>query len=123
MAAPASTQKNRTKDAIDEEVDKMFAEAAAEDVTEDARFGDATGDEPPAMLRGRAIAADVSRLPRSFSTRNWQPSARRMRPTSPNGEADEERRGKKLRGREPRASEEKDGATLKKASTTDPPPR
>ncbi len=54
MAAPASMQKNRTKDAIDEEVDKMFADAKATDAAEDAQFGDARGDEPPATLRGRA---------------------------------------------------------------------
>ncbi len=54
MAAPASMQKNRTKDAIDEEVDKMFADAKATDEAEDAQFGDALGDEPPAVLRGRA---------------------------------------------------------------------
>jgi transposase len=54
MAANASMSANRTKDTIDEEVDKMFADAKATDEAEDAEFGDARGDEPPATLRGRA---------------------------------------------------------------------
>jgi transposase len=53
MAAPASMQANVTKDTIDETVEKMFAEAKAADESEDATFGEARGDEPPAVLRGR----------------------------------------------------------------------
>ncbi|HLI16195.1 MAG TPA: hypothetical protein VKV23_09120 [Acidimicrobiales bacterium] len=54
MAANASKSANRAKDTIDEEVDKTFADAEATDAAEDAQFGDARGDEPPATLRGRA---------------------------------------------------------------------
>jgi transposase len=53
MAAPASMERNVTKDTIDEVVEKMFAEAKATDEAEDATFGKARGDEPPAALRGR----------------------------------------------------------------------
>jgi len=53
MAANASMQANRTKETVDQEVEKMFAEADAADEAEDAVFGEARGDEPPAVLRGR----------------------------------------------------------------------
>ena len=54
MAPNASMSANRTKDPIDHEVDKMFADAKATDEAKDAQFGDARGDEPPAVLRRRA---------------------------------------------------------------------
>ncbi|WP_083769335.1 transposase [Acidimicrobium ferrooxidans] len=53
MAALASLQRNVIKDTIDEAVEKMFAEAKDIDEAEDATFGEARGDEPPAVLRGR----------------------------------------------------------------------
>ncbi|MDA8040228.1 MAG: transposase [Actinomycetota bacterium] len=48
MAANASMQANRTKETIDQEVEKIFAEAAATDDAEDATFGTERGDEPRA---------------------------------------------------------------------------
>lgn len=54
MAAPASMTRNRSKDSIDKAVDEMFADAKAVDAAEDAEHGSDRGDEPPAVLRGRA---------------------------------------------------------------------
>ena len=53
MAAPASVQANRTRETIDAEVEKIFAEAAATDDAENFEFGTERGDETPVVLRGR----------------------------------------------------------------------
>jgi len=74
MAADASMQANRTKETIDQEVEKMFAEADAADEAEDAAFGEARGDEPPAVLRGRT--------PKSPEDNPAPPTGRR-RPSRP----------------------------------------
>jgi hypothetical protein len=115
MAAPASTQANRTRSAIDAEVDKMSADAAA-DAAEDAELGQARGDEPPAQLRGRADrrrrfaeakAALDAELAEERSAHEAHLAAR----------ADEEaKRGKKLRG----PPEDKAGHKERKVNTTDP---
>jgi transposase len=57
MAAPASMRKNRTKDAIDEEVDKMFADAKAIDAAEDAQFGERKARVLKVPLQGRPVTA------------------------------------------------------------------
>jgi len=120
MAAPASMGKNRNKNALDEEVAKMFADAKAIDVTEDATFGDARGDEPPAVLRGRAerrrrFKAAKKLLDKELATERQAHAAHLAERA-----AKEERRGKKLRGQKPKAPEDKAGAKVKKINTTDP---
>src|SRR3954447_5549911 len=50
IAANAGLSANRTYPAIRAEVERMLAEADAIDAAEDARFGDARGDELPAEL-------------------------------------------------------------------------
>jgi hypothetical protein len=102
MAAPASMSANRTKGAIDEEVAKMFTDTKAIDATEDATFGDARGEEPPAVLRGRAerrrrFKAAKELLDKELATER-QAHAVHLAERA----ANEERRGKKLRSASPR---------------------
>lgn len=120
IAAPASMQANRTKAAIDAEVDKMFAEAAAADEAEDAEFGSARGDESPACLRGRqdrrrrfaeAKAAIDAELEDEQAAHEAHLAARA---------AEEAKRGKKLRGRKPKAPADKARNSERKVNTTDP---
>lgn len=67
IAANASGQANRTREGLEAEAKRIVAEAIATDNAEDARYGDARGDELPADLadpgRRRArIAAAKTRL-------------------------------------------------------------
>lgn len=120
MGAAASMQANRTKAAIDAEVEAMFAEAAATDAAEDAEFGAARGDESPACLRGRedrrrrfaaAKAALDAELDAERAAHEAHLAARA---------AEEARRGKKLRGRKPKAPQDKARHAERKVNTTDP---
>jgi transposase len=120
MAANASMQANRTKETIAQEVEKIFAEAAAADDAEDATFGTERGDEPPATLRGRedrrrrfapAKALLDAELAEERAAHEAHLAERAAR------EAAED---KKLRGRKPKAPEDKAGHKEKKANTTDP---
>ena len=120
MAAPASMQKNRTSDAIDEEVDKMFADAKATDEAEDAQFGDARGDELPAVLRGRAERKRRFKAAKELLDKELGDQRKAHEAHLAERQAEEERRGKKLRGRKPKAPEDKAGAKEKKVNTTDP---
>jgi transposase len=123
MAANASMQANRTKDIIDAEVEAMFAEASAIDEAEDSEHGDARGDEPPAGLRGRAdrrarFAAAKQLLDaelRAERAAHEQRLAERA--------AVEAEQGRKLRGRKPKAPEDKARSKEKKVNTTDPESR
>ena len=82
---------------IEGEVKRMLAEAEEADATEDAQFGEARGDEPPANLRSRAdrlarfdqaraiiVAYRTEQTP---SPRNTSPSAGPKR--WPSGESSE----------------------------------
>src|SRR5229473_3309217 len=67
IAANASGHANRTREGLEVEAKRIVAEAIATDNAEDARYGDARGDELPADLadRGRRrarIAAAKARL-------------------------------------------------------------
>jgi len=121
MGCPASLAANRTKAHIDAEVTKMFDDAAALDAAEDARFGaDASGDEPPAALRGRtarrerflAAKAELDAREERARTAHEEHRVRRA--------ATEQARGKKLRGRKPKAPAAPGEA---KANTSDPESR
>jgi transposase len=59
MAANASRKRNRTRAAIEAEVDKMFDEAEAIDAAEDKLFGDKRGDELPPELAKRATRKEA----------------------------------------------------------------
>lgn len=120
MAAPASMQANRTKEAIDAQVEAMFAEAKAADEADDARFGGARGDEPPAQLRGRADRR--RRFARAKQRLDDELAAEREAYETHLAEraAIEAERGQKLRGRKPKTPEDKARHQERKANTTDP---
>lgn len=120
IGAPASLQSNRTKEAIDAEVEAMFAEAAAADAAEDAEFGAARGDEPPAVLRGRADRR--RRFARAKELMDEELAAERQAHEQHLAEraVKEAERGKKLRGRKPKAPQDKSGYTPSKVNTSDP---
>lgn len=120
IGAPASLQSNRTKEVIDAEVEAMFAEAAAADEAEDAEFGAARGDEPPAQLRGRADRR--RRFARAKELLDEELAAERQAHEQHLAEraAKEAERGGKLRGRKPKAPEDKAGYTPSKVNISDP---
>ena len=120
MAADASMSANRTKETIDQEVDKMFADAKATDEAEDAELGDARGDEPPATLRGRADRRRRFKAAKELLDKELAEERKAHEAHLAERQAEEERRGKKLRGRKPKAPQDKAGAKEKKVNTTDP---
>ncbi|MEU0156495.1 IS1182 family transposase [Micromonospora fulviviridis] len=123
LAANASMQANRAKDTIDVEVEKMFAEAEATDTAEDAEHGAARGDEPPAVLRGRADRRRRFAQAKQLLDAELEEQRRAHEARLAERAAEEERRGAKLRGRKPKAPEEKAGHREKKVNTTDPESR
>jgi hypothetical protein len=107
---------NRTKEAIDHEVEKMFAEAKAIDEAEDARFGDARGDELPATLRGRAERRRRFKAAKELLDKELAAKRQAHEAHLAERQAEEDRRGTKLRGRKPKAPQDKAGAKEKKVS-------
>ena len=120
MAANASMQANRAKDTIDAEVEKMLAEAKATDAAEDAEFGAARGDEPPAALRGRADRRRRFAQAKRLLDAELQQQRRAHEAHLAERAAQEQRRGAKLRGRKPKPPADKAGSKEKKVNTTDP---
>jgi transposase len=99
MAAPAALDANRTKAHIDAEVEAMLAEAAEVDATEDRLFGpEASGDEPPAALRGKA--ARRARLEEA-KARLERPMSSTWRPESQGGRDRQEAAGPQAQGAQP----------------------
>lgn len=120
MAAPASRAANRTKDSLDKAVDEMFTKAKETDAAEDAERGKVRGDEPPAVLRGRAdrqrrFKAAKEKLDAELAAEKKAHEERLARRA-----AQEAERGSKLRGPKPKAPGEKAGHKEKKVNTTDP---
>ena len=120
MAANASMSANRTKATIDEAVAEMFAEARAADAADDARFGDARGDEPPAVLRGRADRKRRFKAAKELLDNELEAERAAHEAHLAERQAKEEESSKKLRGRKPKAPNDKAGAKEKKVNTTDP---
>ena len=120
MAAPAAMARNRSKDAIDRAVDELFEQAKAADAAQDVEHGADRGDEPPAVLRGRAerqrrFAAAKAKLDADLAAEragHEQHLAERA--------AIEARRGVKLRGRKPKAPQDKARHRAARVNTTDP---
>lgn len=121
MGCPAALAANRSKKHIDAEVARMLAEAAEVDAAEDALFGaDATGDEPPAQLRGAkarrdrfaAAKAELDAAEAQALQAHEQHLAERA--------AKEKASGRKLRGRKPKPPATDPQA---RANTSDPDSR
>lgn len=121
MGCPAALSANRTKAHIEAEVEAMFADAIAQDAAEDARFGpEASGDEPPATLRGKKDRRE--RLARAKAELDAQEEAAKAAYEAHLAERaqTEQRTGKRLRGRKPKAPPPGREA---KANTSDPESR
>ena len=98
----------------------MFADAKATDEAEDAQFGDAHGDEPPATPRGRADRRRRFKAAKELLDKERTSERKAHEARLAERQAEQERRGKKLRGRKLKAPQDKAGAKEKKVNTTDP---
>ena len=97
----------------------MFADAKATDEAEDAQFGDAHGDEPPATPRGRADRRRRFKAAKELLDKERTSERKAHEARLAERQAEQERRGKKLRGRKLKAPQDKAGAKEKKVNTTD----
>ena len=120
MAAPAAMAANKTAETIAAEVEKMFAEAEATDQREDALFGEARGDEPPAALRARADRRRRFQAAKELLEVELAEERQAHEAHLAERQEREQASGKKLRGRKPKAPEDKAGQKEQKANTTDP---
>ena len=120
MAANAAMSATRTKQTIDDTVAEMFAEAKAADAAQDGRFGDARGDERPAVLRGQADRKRRFKAAKELLDRELEEEQAAHEAHLAERAAEEERRGKKQRGPKPNAAKDKAAAKEKKVHTTDP---
>jgi transposase len=121
IAANASMQANRTREALAEEVARILAEAAETDAAEDALYGPGRrGDEPPPELcdprsRRERIKKALAELDREDAARTSAHEAHLEARA-----ARERETGKGIRGRRPKAPAPDPAA---KANTTDPDSR
>jgi ribosomal protein L23 len=113
-------QANATKDVVDDAVEKMFAEAKAVDEAEDATFEEARGDEPPAALRGREDRRGCFKAAKEILDLELDAERSAHEDHLAERAREEQRQGRKLRGRKPKAPGEKSGYKDKKVNTTDP---
>ena len=111
---------NRTKDGIDKAVDDLFKQAKEADAAEDAEHGEGRGDEPPAVLRGRADRQRRFQQAKAKLDAELEAEQKAHEEHLAKGAAVEAKRGSKLRGRRPKAPQEKVGHKQKKVNTTDP---
>ena len=121
MGAAASLSANRTRAAIEEHVRRILTEAAETDAAEDALYGEEVrGDELPPELRDRA--SRLARLKEAKRRLAEEDAARRSAHEERLAERAriEQERGRKLRGRKPKAPQPDPAAT---ANTTDPDSR
>jgi transposase len=118
MGCPASLAANRTRAAIEAEVEKMFAEADATDAAEDRLFGpEATGNEPPAELRARSARRERFKAAKA-ALEEEEKAERAAHEAHLARRAEAEREsGKRLRGRKPKEPAPK---TAAKANASDP---
>lgn len=123
VGADAALSANRTLGGIDAEIERMFDEAEAVDAVEDGLLGDQRGDEVPDELRDPR--SRLARLARAKQDLEQRAQARHDAHEQHLAErtARERASGRKLRGRKPKAPDEKAGAKPDKANTTDPDSR
>ncbi len=120
VAANAALAANRSHQALEEEVQRMLAEAKAVDAEEDARYGpDWRGDELPEGLGRRADRLKRLQEARERLQQEAEGAAQAAQEHLVQRQAEEAATGKKKRGRKPKAVEPipTDEA---KANTTDP---
>lgn len=98
----------------------MFADAKAADAAEDAEHGPDRGDEPPAVLRGRADRQRRFKAAKQKLDAELGAEKKAHQEHLAKRAAEEAERGSKLRGRKPKAPQDKAGHKQKKVNTTDP---
>ena len=98
----------------------MFADARAIDEAEDAEFGDARGNEPPATLRRRVDRGRRAARARVLLDEELEEEQRAHDAHLAERQAEEEWRARKLRDRKPTAPLDRPGAKEKTDNTTDP---
>lgn len=123
--ANASLAANREAKRIEEEVDKMLAEASAIDAKEDARYGkEGRGDELPEAMRSRQDRLKRLRECKERLDAEARQAGDAQRKKIEARENEEKETGRKKRGRKPKSPEEiaknKESA---KANVTDPDSR
>ena len=123
VAADAALATNRSHQAIEEEVQRMLAEAKATDAEEDAHYGpDRRGDELPEGLGGRTERLKRLKEAKERLQREAEAAAKAVQEHVERWRAEEEATGKKKRGRKPKVVEPLPTEEAK-ANTTDPDPR
>ena len=123
VVANAALAANRSHEAIEEEVQRMLAEAKAVDEHEDKLFGsEKLGDELPEGLGRRADRLERLKEAKERLEGKAEEAAKAAREHMEQRQAEELATGKKKRGRKPRVVESTptEGA---KANTTDPDSR
>ena len=97
---------NRSHQAIEEEVQRMLAEAKAADAEEDAHYGpDRRGDELPEGLGGRTERLRRLKEAKERLQREPEAAARAVQERVEQRRAEEVATGKKKRGRKPKVVE------------------
>ena len=123
VAANAALGTNRSHQAIEEEVQRMLAEAKAADAEEDAHYGPARrGDELPEGLGGRRERLKRLKEAKERLQREAEAAAKAVQEHGEQRRAEEEATGKKKRGRKPKVVEPLPTEEAK-ANTTDPDSR
>ena len=123
VAANAALATNRSHQAIEEEVQRMLAEAKAADAEEDAHYGpDRRGDELPEGLGGRTERFRRLKEAKERLQREAEAAARAVQERVEQRRAEEVATGKKKRGRKPKVVESLPTEEAK-ANTTDPDSR
>ena len=123
VAADAALATNRSHQAIEEEVQRMLAEAKAADAEEDAHYGpDRRGDELPEGLGGRRERLKRLKEAKERLQREAEAAAKAVQEHVEQRRAEEEATGKKKRGRKPKVVEPLPTEEAK-ANTTDPDSR
>lgn len=123
IKASAALDSNRTYRHIKEEVERMLAEAEATDEEEDKLYGkDKRGDELPEELGNRSARLARLRECKDRLEKEAEDEAAVRQHRIDQRQADEDRTGKKKRGRKPKAPDENPDPQAK-ANTTDPDSR
>lgn len=123
IKAHASLAANRTLKHLEQEIDRMLAEAAAKDAEEDKAFGpDKRGEEMPEDLRDRNRRINRLQACKERLEREKAQACQVQRDKIERRQANEEATGKKSRGRKPKSPADA-GNQDAKANVTDPDSR
>jgi transposase len=115
----AALEANRTKESIESEIEKMFAEAAAKDEEEDRLYGERRGDELPDGLRTRPERLARLKACREQIEAKERAIAQKQEAKRIERSEKEARTGQKVRGRKPKDKKPEPA----KANVTDPDSR